>query len=112
MPPIYPITLQHGLILGAALFSLGLAGALIKRNAIAILMAIELMLNGVNVTFVSFARHLPGDPGQPPELTGQVFAIFVITVAAAEAAVGLAIVVASYRLRYTVQIDASSSLRG
>lgn len=107
MPPFYPIALQHGLVVGAALFSIGLAGALIKRNAIAVLMAIEVMLNGVNVTFVSFARHL-----QPAELTGQVFAIFVITVAAAEAAVGLAIILATYRLRHTVQIDASSSLRG
>ena len=107
LPPFYPITLQHGLLLGAALFSIGLAGALAKRNAIAILMAIEVMLNGVNVTFVAFAQHLP-----PAELTGQIFAMFVITVAAAEAAVGLAVVIAIYRLRRTVQVDAANSLRG
>lgn len=107
LPPLYPITLQHGLCLGAALFAIGLAGALTKRNAIAILMAIEVMLNGVNVTFVSFARH-----AHPADLTGQVFAIFVITVAAAEAVVGLAIVLAAYRLRQTVQVDAASTLQG
>jgi NADH:ubiquinone oxidoreductase subunit K len=107
LPPIYPITLQHGLLLGAALFSIGIAGALAKRNAITILMAIEVMLNGVNITFVAFARHL-----QPADLTGQVFAIFVITVAAAEAAVGLAIIIAIYRLRRTVDVDAANSLQG
>lgn len=107
LSPFYPITLQHGLLLGAALFSIGIAGALTKRNAIAILMAIEVMLNGVNVTFVAFARHL-----LPADLTGQIFAVFVITVAAAEAAVGLAVVIAIYRLRRTVQVDAANTLQG
>jgi NADH:ubiquinone oxidoreductase subunit K len=107
LPPIYPITLQHGLILGAALFAIGIAGALSKRNAIVVLMAIELMLNGVIVTFVAFARHAP-----TANLAGQVFAIFIMTVAAAEAAVGLAIVIAVYRLRRTVQVDAADTLRG
>lgn len=106
LPPLYPITLQHGLLLGAALFSIGIAGALAKRNAIAVLMAIEVMLNGVNVTFVAFARQFPAD------LAGQVFAVFIVTVAAAEAAVGLAIVIAIYRLRRTVEVDAASTLRG
>ena len=107
IPPLYPITLQHGLLLGATLFSIGLAGALAKRNAIAILMAIEVMLNGVNVTFVAFARHLV-----PSDLTGQVFALFIVTVAAAEAAVGLAVVIAIYRLRRTVEVDAANTLQG
>ena len=107
LPPLYPITMQHGLILGAALFSIGMVGALTKRNAITILMAIEVMLNGVMVTFVSFARHAQG-----PALAGQVFAIFIMTVAAAEAAVGLAIVIAVYRLRRTVQVDAANTLQG
>lgn len=107
LPPLYPITLQHGLLLGAALFSVGLAGVLAKRNAIVILMAVEVMLNGVNVTFVAFAGYL-----QPPVLTGQVFAVFVIAVAAAEAAVGLAIIIAIYRLRQTVQVDKADELRG
>ncbi|MBI4213280.1 MAG: NADH-quinone oxidoreductase subunit NuoK [Chloroflexi bacterium] len=101
------MTLQHGLLLGAALFSVGLAGVLAKRNAIVILMAVEVMLNGVNVTFVAFAGYL-----QPPVLTGQVFAVFVIAVAAAEAAVGLAIIIAIYRLRQTVQVDKADELRG
>ena len=107
LPPLYPITLQHGLVLGAALFAIGIAGAHSKRNAIAVLMSIEVMLNGVIVTFVAFARHAP-----TLDLAGQVFAIFIMTVAAAEAAVGLAIVIAVYRLRHTVQVDAVDSLRG
>jgi NADH-quinone oxidoreductase subunit K len=107
LPPLYPITLQHGLILGAALFSVGLAGALTKRNAITVLMSIEIMLNGVIVTFVSFARH-----AQATDLIGQIFGLFVMTVAAADAAVGLAIVIAIYRLRRSVQLDAASTMRG
>ena len=106
-PPLYPITLQHGLVLGAALFAIGMAGALSKRNAITVLMAIEVMLNGVIVTLVAFSRHAP-----TTNLTGQIFAIFIMTVAAADAAVGLAIVIAVYRLRHTVQLDAADSLRG
>jgi NADH:ubiquinone oxidoreductase subunit K len=107
LPPLYPITLQHGLLLGAALFSIGMAGVLAKRNAIAVLMAIEVMLNGVNVTFVAFARHI-----QPALLTGQIFAVFIVTVAAAEAAVGLAIIIAVYRIRHSVQVDEASELQG
>jgi NADH:ubiquinone oxidoreductase subunit K len=107
LPPLYPITLQHGLVLGAALFAIGMAGALSKRNAIVVLMAIEVMLNGVIVTFVAFARHAP-----TAALGGQLFAIFIMTVAAADAAVGLAIVIAVYRLRRTVQVNAADSLRG
>jgi NADH-quinone oxidoreductase subunit K len=107
MPPIYPITLQHGLVLGAALFAIGMVGALTKRNAITILMSIEIMLNGVMVTFVSFARHAEG-----PALAGQIFAVFIMTVAAADAAVGLAIIIAVYRLRRTVEVDAANTLQG
>ena len=107
LPPFYPITLQHGLLLGAALFSIGMVGALTKRNAITILMSIEIMLNGVMVTFVSFARH-----AESPTLAGQIFAIFIMTVAAADAAVGLAIVIAVYRLRRTVAVDAANTLQG
>ena len=107
LPPIYPIGLQHGLVLGAALFAIGMVGALTKRNAISILMSIEIMLNGVIVTFVSFARH-----AQNLDLTGQVFGIFIMTVAAAEAAVGLAIVIAVYRLRHTVRVDEVRTMQG
>ncbi len=84
--------LEHYLVLSAVLFSIGLYGALAKRNAVVILMCIELMLSAVNVTLVAFSRFIV-----PAELTGQVFAIFVIVVAAAEAAVGLAIILAIYR---------------
>ena len=84
--------LEHYLILAAILFSIGLYGALAKRNAIIILMCIELMLNAVNITMVAFSRYVV-----PALLTGQIFAIFIIVVAAAEVAVGLAIILAIYR---------------
>ncbi len=84
--------LEHYLILSAILFSIGLYGALTKRNAVIILMCIELMLNAVNITMVAFSRYIV-----PLLLTGQVFAIFIIVVAAAEVAVGLAIILAIYR---------------
>ena len=91
------IGLEHYLILSAILFSIGLYGALSKRNAIVILMCIELMLNAVNIAMVAFSRYIV-----PLLLTGQVFAIFIIVVAAAEAAVGLAIIMAIYRNRETI----------
>jgi len=84
--------LEHYLILSAILFSIGLYGALTKRNAVIVLMCIELMLNGVNITMVAFSRYIV-----PSLLTGQVFALFIIVVAAAEVAVGLAIILAIYR---------------
>jgi len=84
--------LEHYLILSAILFSIGLYGALTKRNAVIILMCIELMLNAVNITMVAFSRYIV-----PSLLTGQVFAIFIMVVAAAEVAVGLAIILAIYR---------------
>ncbi len=91
------IGLDHYLILSAILFSIGLYGALAKRNAIVILMCIEIMLNAVNIAMVAFSRYVV-----PLLLTGQVFAIFIIVVAAAEAAVGLAIIIAIYRSRETI----------
>ena len=91
------IGLEHYLILSAILFSIGLYGALAKRNAIVILMSIELMLNGVNIAMVAFSRYIV-----PLLLTGQVFAIFIMVVAAAEAAVGLAIIIAIDRYRETI----------
>ena len=86
------VGLYHYLILSAILFSIGLYGVLAKRNAVIILMCIELMLNAVNITLVAFSRYVV-----PALLTGQVFALFVIVVAAAEVAVGLAIILAIYR---------------
>ncbi len=84
--------LEHYLVLSALLFAIGLYGALTKRNAVIILMCIELMLNAVNITMVAFSRYIV-----PEMLTGQVFAIFIIVVAAAEVAVGMAIILAIYR---------------
>ena len=91
------IGLEHYLILSAVLFSIGLYGALAKRNAIVILMSIELMLNAVNIAMVAFSRYVV-----PALLTGQVCVIFIMVVAAAEAAVGLAIIIAIYRHRETI----------
>lgn len=92
------VGLEHYLILSAILFSIGLYGALAKRNAVIILMSIEIMLNAVNIAMVAFSRYVV-----PAMLTGQVFAIFIMVVAAAEAAVGLAIVIAIYRSRETIE---------
>ena len=100
--------LRHFLVLGSILFALGMYGTLSRRNAIGILLSIELMLNGVNLLMVSFARYLTSD--QP--LAGQMFAIFIITQAAAEAAVGLAIIIAIYRQRRTVQVDQLDLMKG
>src|SRR3984893_3647997 len=92
--------LRHFLVLGSILFALGMYGVLSRRNAIGILLSIELMLNGVNVLMVAFARYV----STQQELAGQVFAIFIITQAAAEAAIGLAIIIAVYRQRRTIQV--------
>lgn len=100
------LSLNHFLVLSALLFSVGLFGALGKRNAIVVLMSIELMLNAVNVAFVGFSRYIT--PGGP---IGQSFALFVIAVAAAEAAVGLAVVLAIYRRRALVNIEDFNLLR-
>ncbi len=94
------VGLVHYLILSAILFSIGLYGVLAKRNAVIILMCIEIMLNAVNITLVAFSRYVT-----PLALTGQVFAIFVMAVAAAEAAVGIAIIITIYRNRETINID-------
>jgi len=93
------IGLEHYLILSTILFSIGLYGALTKRSAVVILMSIELMLNAVNIAMVAFSRYIV-----PLLLTGQIFAIFIIVVAAAEAAVGLAIIMAIYRNRETIDV--------
>lgn len=94
------IGLNHFLIFSGTLFGIGLFGALAKRNAIAILMGIEIMLTSVNINLVAFSRYVTTG-----NLTGQVFAIFVIAVAAAEVAVGLALIVAIYRQRISVNVD-------
>jgi NADH:ubiquinone oxidoreductase subunit K len=101
------VGLEHYLVVGALLFAIGIYLALAKRNAIGILMGIELMLNAVNLTLVSFSRFIVA----PRPIDGQVFAVFVITVAAAEAAVALALVVAIYRHRQTIDMNRINLLR-
>ena len=98
--------LEHYLILSALLFSIGLYGALTKRNAVIILMCIELMLNAVNITMVAFSRYIV-----PSLLTGQVFAIFIIVVAAAEVAVGLAIILSIYRGLETIDATKTNLMK-
>jgi NADH-quinone oxidoreductase subunit K len=98
------IPLQYYLLVAAALFCLGLFAALARRNAVGVLMGIELMLNAVNINLIAFWRYIK--PSQPAwDLTGQIFALFVITLAAAEAAIGLALIIAIYRSRDTVNIE-------
>ena len=99
--------LEHYLILSAILFSIGLYGALTKRNAIVILMCVEIMLNAVNIAMVAFSRFIT-----PALLTGQVFTIFIIVVAAAEAAVGLAIIIAIYRRHETIESTDIDLMKG
>ena len=92
------------LVLAAVLFSIGVASFLVKRNIITIFMSIELMLNAVNLTFVAFAHMWH-------QITGQIFVFFVMVVAAAEAAVGLAIIIAIYRTRQTLNVDQINLLK-
>ncbi len=92
------IPVSYFLILGAVLFSLGVLGVVIRRNAIIIFMSIELMLNAVNLTFIAFSNYLGN-------IEGQIFVFMVMVVAAAEVAVGLAIIVAIFRVRETVHVD-------
>jgi NADH:ubiquinone oxidoreductase subunit K len=94
------LTLVHYLSLAAILFCIGIYGAITRRNAIGVLMAIELMFNAANINFIAFSKFIT-----PTLLTGQVFAIFVIAIAAAEATVGLAIVILIYRHHKEINVD-------
>lgn len=96
--------LSKFLVVAALLFTIGVAGVLVRRNIIVIFMSIELILNAANINFIAFSRYLQ-DTGNINAVAGQVFAIFVIVVAAAEAAIGLGIVIALYRNRETIWID-------
>lgn len=98
------IPLPSVLLVSAVLFVLGVAGVLLRRSALVILMSVELMLNAANLVFVGTARHLGS-------MDGQIFAFFVMTVAAAEAAVGLAIIIALFRRRRTTDVDQVSFLK-
>ncbi len=99
------ITTAHYLTLSFMLFSIGLIGIVTRRNMIIVLMSIELLLNSVNLNLIAFSHQLS-------DLTGQVFAIFTICVAAGEAAVGLGILLALYRLRHTTEVDQVTDMRG
>jgi NADH-quinone oxidoreductase subunit K len=99
-----PFDLNRYLALSAILFSIGTAGVFLRRNLITILLSIEIMLNAVNLSFVAFGRQFGA-------VDGQIIVFFVVTVAAAEAAVGLAIVIALFRLRESLNPDAFTTLR-
>jgi NADH-quinone oxidoreductase subunit K len=99
------ITTTHFLVLSLVLFALGLVGLVVRRNFITVLMCIELILNAANINFIAFSRQL-GD------LTGQAFAVFVITIAAAEAAIGLGIIIALARLKQTTNLDRVNEMEG
>ncbi len=104
------IGLEHYLVVSAALFSLGLLGVILRRNLLVIYMSLELMLNAANLALVSFSRFNP-DPDPNKGLNGQILVFFIITVAAAEVAVGLALIVALYRKRQTAHVEDLTSLK-
>jgi NADH-quinone oxidoreductase subunit K len=99
------LTVNHFVILSAILFSIGAVGVLVRRNPLIMFMSIELMLNAANLAFVGFSRYLQS-------IDGQVFVFLILTVAAAEVAVGLAIIVALFRARETVDVDEANALKG
>lgn len=100
------IPIQYYLILGATLFSIGVYGALSKRNIILVMCSIELMLNSVNINFIAFSRYL-----NPEIMTGQLFVIFIMVVTASEIGVGLGIVLSLYRLRGSLNTDAYNEMK-
>jgi NADH-quinone oxidoreductase subunit K len=106
-PPAAEIGLHHYLLLGAFLFVCGIVCMMTKRNAIGVLMGVELVLNAAAINFVAFARY-----NRTFELEGQVFALFVIVMAAAEAAVALAIVLSFYHNHHTIDVDSARELKG
>jgi NADH-quinone oxidoreductase subunit K len=99
------ITINHYLIVSFLLFSIGFLGVLVRRNFLTVLMSVELMMNAVNLNLIAFSRRLS-------DLTGHVFSIFVITIAAGEAAIGLALTIALFRQRKTLNIEEADTMRG
>jgi NADH:ubiquinone oxidoreductase subunit K len=100
------VPLENYLVLSAIIFSLGVYGVLSRRNAVLILMSVELMLNAVSLNFVAFASYI-----DPDKITGAIFAVFVITVAAAEVGLALAIIIRLYRNRATANVDEAATLK-
>jgi len=105
------ITIEYWLILSSLLFAIGAYGVLTRKNAIVVLMSIEIMLNAANINFVAFSSYHVGLHGGSPDPSGQVFAIFSIAIAAAEVAVGLAILLSVYRRYQTIDVDKFNILR-
>ncbi len=105
MGSLFEVGTLHYLVLSFVLFLIGVVGIIVRRNMITVLMSIELVLNSVNLNFIAFSYY-HGD------LTGQIFAVFTIAVAAGEAAVGLGILVALFRLRQTTELDKATELSG
>jgi NADH-quinone oxidoreductase subunit K len=103
--PRMTITLNHYMVVSFLLFSIGFMGVLVRRNFLTILMSVELMLNAVNLNLIAFSRRLS-------DLTGQVFSIFVITIAAGEAAIGLALTISFFRQRKTLDVEEARTMRG
>ena len=99
------ITINHYLVASFLLFSIGFLGVLVRRNFLTLLMSIELMLNVVNLNLIAFSRRLS-------DLSGQVFSVFVITIAAGEAAIGLALTISLFRQRKTLNVEDASTLKG
>lgn len=102
---MFEVTTTHFLVVSFLLFTIGLFGIAARKNMITVLMSIELVLNSVNINLIAFSYH-------HSDLTGQIFSIFTITVAAGEAAVGLGILIALYRLRETTSLDQAAELKG
>lgn len=107
MSHLVPVSLNHFLVVGALLFTLGLVTVATRRNAVGVLMGVELILNGANVNFVAFNRYVVVS-----DVSGQVFALFVIVLAAAEAAVALAIFLRMFATTGTVEVDAADEMKG
>ena len=99
------VTINDYLALSFLIFTIGFIGVLIRRNFLTVLMSIELMLNAVNLNLIAFSRRLS-------DLTGQIFSVFVITIAAGEAAIGLAIIISLYRQRKTLNVDEADTMEG
>jgi len=99
------VTINDTLALSFLIFTIGFIGVLVRRNFLTVLMSIELMLNAVNLTLIAFSRRLS-------DLTGQIFSVFVITIAAGEAAIGLAIIISLYRQSKTLNVDEADTMEG